>query len=128
MPRFVLTEDQWKKIAPVCPGRPEDPGRTGNNRLFVEAILWIVRTGCQWRDLPAEFGHWNSIYHRFRDWAKAGVFERIFAAVSDEPDLEYALVDGTIVPVHQHGHGGKGGLSVKPSAPREAAGQQRSSP
>ena len=127
MARFVFSEEQWRKMAPLCPGKPEDPGRTGNNRLFVEAVLWIARTGCQWRDLPAEFGHWNSVYNRFRDWVKAGVFERIFEAVSDDPDMEYAMVDGTIAPVHRDGHGAKGGLNVRPSAPHAGAGQQRSS-
>jgi transposase len=127
MARFVLSEEQWRKMAPLCPGKPEDPGRTGNNRLFVEAVLWIARTGCQWRDLPAEFGHWNSVYNRFRDWVKAGVFERIFEAVSDDPDMEYAMLDGTIVPVHQDGHGAKGGLSVRPSARHAGAGRPKSS-
>jgi len=128
MVRYVLTDAQWEKMAPYCKGRPGDPGRTGDNRRFVEAVLWIARTGCQWRDLPAEFGHWNSVYDRFRTWAKAGVFEEMFQAVFDEPDMEYAMVDGTIVPVHRHGHGAKGGLNVRPSARRAADGPPRSSP
>lgn len=128
MARYVLTDAQWEKMAPHCKGRPQDPGRTGDNRRFVEAVLWIARTGCPWRDLPAEFGHWNSVYDRFRRWAKAGVFEAMFQAVSDQPDMEYAMVDDSIVPVHRHGHGSKGGLNVRPSAYRAAGGQPRSSP
>ena len=104
------------------PLAPSDPGRSGkNNRLFVEAVLWIARTGSPWRDLPAAFGHWNSIFTRFRDWAKADVWKRLFEAVSDDPDMEYAMIDATIVKVHRHGQGAKGGLKTRPSAARKAA-------
>jgi transposase len=82
--------------------------------LFLEAVLWIARTGSPWRDLPPRLGHWNSVFKRFRDWAKAGVFQRIFDALSDEPDMEFAMIDGTIVKVHRHGQGAKGGLKTKP--------------
>jgi transposase len=111
MERFVLTDAQWAKMAPHCLGKPTDPGRSGkDNRLFVEAVLWIVRTGSPWRDLPLHFGKWNTAFKRYRDWVKAGVFLRLFEACSDEPDLEYAIVDATIVKVHRHGQGAKGGL------------------
>jgi transposase len=87
-----LTDAQWAKMEPHCLGKPGDPGRSGkNNRLFVEAVLWIARTGSPWRDLPAAFGHWNSVT-RFRDWAKADVQKRLIGAVSDDPDMEYAMV------------------------------------
>src|SRR3954449_7530585 len=96
-------------MEPHCLGKPGDPGRSGkDNRLFVEAVVWIVRTGSPWRDLPPAFGHWNSVFTRFRDWVKAGVFQRLFEAVSDEPDMEYALVDATIVKVTATGRAPKG--------------------
>ena len=117
MERFVLSDAQWAKMAPHCLGRPGAPGRPGaDNRLFVEAVLWIARTGSPWRDLPAFFGKWNTVFKRFRDWVKADIFPRLFAAVSDEPDMEYAMVDATIVKVHRHGQGAKGGLHARPSA------------
>ena len=104
MDRFVLTDAQWAKMEPHCLGKPSDPGRSGgNNRLFVEAVLWIARTGSPWRDLPKQFGKWNSVFVRYRDWGKAGVFKHLFDAASDEPDMEYAMVDATIVKVHRHG-------------------------
>src|SRR3979411_1935795 len=80
MDRFVLTDAQWAKMEPHCLGKPSDPGRSGNdNRLFVEAVLWIARTGSPWRDLPKQFGKWNSVFVRYRDWAKAGVFSSVFS-------------------------------------------------
>ncbi len=101
MDRFSLTDAQWEKMAPFCLGKATDPGCTGEDaRLFVEAVLWIARTGSPWRDLPPSFGNWNTVFKRFRDWVKADVFKRMFDAVSDEPDMEYAMVDATIVRVH----------------------------
>ena len=122
MERFALTDAQWAKMEPHCLGKKSDPGRSGgDNRLFVEAVLWIARTGSPWRDLPPLFGKWNSVFRRFRDWVRADVFKRLFDAVSGEPDLEYAMVDGTIVKVHRHGQGAKGGLRARPSAGLRAA-------
>ena len=115
MNRFVLTNAQWAKIEPLCLGKATDPGRTGGDgRLFLEAVLWIARTGSPWRDLPPSLGNWNSVFKRFRDWVKADVFKRIFDALSDDPDMEYAMVDATIVKVHRHGQGAKGGLRARP--------------
>ncbi|MFS3136291.1 IS5 family transposase [Gluconacetobacter sacchari] len=110
MDRLVLKDEQWERIAPHLPGKDGDAGRSGkDNRLFIEAILWIARTGGPWRDLPEHFGNWNTAFQRFRRWAKKDVFDRLFAALSEEPDFEYAMIDGTIVRVHQHGTGAKGG-------------------
>ena len=128
MDRFVLTDTQWAKMEPHCPGKPGDPGRSGkNNRLFVEAVLWIARTGSPWRDLPPTFGNWSTPSTRFRDWVKADVFKRIFDAVSDDPDREFAMIDATLVKGHRHGQGAKGGLKARPSGSPKAAGRRRSS-
>ena len=81
--------------------------------MFIEAILWIARTGSPWRDLPPEFGKWNTVFRRYRDWVKADVFARIFEAFSRDPDMEYAMIDATIVKVHRHGQGAKGGLKIR---------------
>ena len=117
----MVSDAVWAKIASLLPGKATDPGATGkDNRLFLEAVLWRVRTGSPWRDLPSGFGKWNSVFQRFRRWVKGGVFERVFACLSDEPDFEYALIDGTIVSAHQKASGAKGGLKVRPSAAPEA--------
>ena len=119
--RFVLSDRQWSLVEPHCLGKKTDPGRTGGDgRLFLEAVLWIACTGAPWRDLPPGFGNWNSVFKRFRDWVKGDVFERIFDALSDEPDMEFAMIDGTIVKVHRHGQGAKGGLKARLSASQKA--------
>ena len=113
--RLVLSDAQWARMAPLVAGRSDTRGATGrDNRLFVEAVLWIVRTGAPWRDLPDAFGAWNSAFRRFSRWAAAGVWDRLFAAMSDDPDFEYLILDSTIVRAHQHAAGGKGGLRLRP--------------
>ena len=122
MERFSLTDTQWERLAAFGLGKPGDPGRTGgDNRVFVEAVLWIARTGSPWRDLPASFGKWSSVFRRFRDWVRADVFQRMFDAVSGDPDMEFAMVDATIVTVHRHGQGAKGGLVARPLTAPAAA-------
>ena len=122
MNRLVLKDEQWARVAPLLPGKAGDPGRSGaDNRLFLEAVLWMVRTGAPWRDLPEMFGNWNTAFRRFSRWAQTRVFEHIFHALSGDPDFEYALIDGTIIRVHQHGTGAKGGLGIRPSGARAAA-------
>ena len=92
--RFVITDNVWEKIWRHLPGKATDRGVTAaDNRLFLEAVLWRVRAGSPWRDLPPAFGNWNSVFQRFRRWAKKGVFERLFEELSAEPDFEYALID-----------------------------------
>ena len=119
--RFVVSDRLWQRLEGHLPGMTGDAGATArDNRLFLEAVFWRVRTGSPWRDLPSAFGKWNSQFRRFRRWAEAGVFESLFNVMRDDPDLDYALVDGTIVSVHQKASGAKGGLSVRPSGARAA--------
>jgi len=119
--RLLLSDSQWERMRPHLPGKPSDPGRTAiDNRLFVEAVLWIARTGVPWRDLPDTFGNWNSIFVRFSRWSKGGVWDRLFAAMADDPDFEYIMIDSTIVRAHQHAAGKKGGLKLVRSAARVA--------
>ena len=112
--RFVVTDKVWAQIASLLPGKSTDCGVTAKDtRLFLEAVLWRVRTGSPWRDLPAGFGNWNSIFVRFRRWAKHGIFDRMFACLSGDVDFEYVMIDGTIVSVHQKASGAKGGPKIR---------------
>ncbi len=119
--RRYLNDAQWALIEELVPGKVGDPGATGrDNRLFVDAVLWLVRTGAPWRDLPTEVGGWNSVFRRFRRWARNGVWERLFTALVKDPDFEYLIIDSTIVRAHQHAAGAKGGLRLRRSAARAA--------
>lgn len=122
MARRELRDDQWNKIKDLLPGKVSDPGRSAmDNRLFMDAILWIARTGAHWRELPEHFGAWNSVFQRYNRWSKAGIWERLFQALSDDPDFEYVMIDSMIVRAHQHSAGAKGGLKKrKPLAVQKA--------
>lgn len=114
MARKWLRDDQWERIKPMLPGKVGDPGRSGtDNRLFVEAVLWIARTGYPWRDLPQEFGAWNSVYQRFARWSKKGVWQKVFEQLAQEADFEEVFIDSTIVRAHQHAAG-----AAKKTAPK----------
>jgi transposase len=104
MKRTVLRDDQWERVKDFLPGKARDSGVTAaNNRLFIEAVLWIARTGSPWRDLPEHFGNWHRVYVRYNRWSHKRTWTKVLAAVSDDPDLDYLMVDGSIVRVHQHG-------------------------
>lgn len=104
MSRFILRDDQWERIEPLLSGKISDCGVTAkNNRLFLEAVLWVNRTGAPWRDLPHYLGHWHRVYVRYNRWSKKGRWRALFEALSRDQDLEMLMVDGSIVRVHQHG-------------------------
>jgi transposase len=111
MRRHEIKDEDWERIKDMLPGQPGDPGVTAkDNRLFVNAVLWIAKTGAPLRDLPERFGPWNSVWKRFDRWAKKGVWKRIFETMQ-EPDLEWVIIDSTVVRAHQHAAGAvrKGG-------------------
>lgn len=117
--RVILQDDQWARISQHIIGDDRTRGTSGrDNRLFVEGVLWIVRTGAPWRgDLPEVFGASNSVFRRFSRWSRTAAWQRIFEAMSDDPDFEYLIVDSTIVRAHQHASGSrKGGLKIRLSA------------
>ena len=83
MTRMTLRDDQWERIKDLLPGKSSDCGVTASdNRLFLEAVLWIARTGSPWRDLPGYFGHWHRVYVRYNRWSHKGHWTRIFAAIA----------------------------------------------
>lgn len=98
-----LRDDQWARIEGMLPGKVGDRGRSAeDNRRFVEAVLWIARTGSPWRDLPEEFGLWNTVFRRFARWSDAGVWAQVFATLAQDADFEGVFLDTTIVRAHQH--------------------------
>jgi len=112
--RYELTTVQWERLAPLLPGKASDPGRTAaDNRLFVNGVLWVLRSGAHWHDLPERYGKWKSLHKRFSRWAKAGVWERVFEALIDDPDNEYLMLDSTLVRAHQQAATGKGGTATR---------------
>ena len=115
--RLILSDAAWSRMARHIIGDEKTRGSSGrDNRMFVEAVLWIVRTGSPWRDLPEVFGSWNSAFRRFSRWSEKGVWHRVFAAMANDPDFEYLIVDSTIVRAHQHAAGAKKGLKIRPLA------------
>lgn len=106
MPRLNLRDDQWERIAHLLPGKPGDRGRrAADNRLFIDAVLWMARSGAPWRDLPEAFGLWNSVYQRFARWQKRGVWQRVFTVLAGDADFEEVFIDSTVIRVHQHAAG-----------------------
>jgi transposase len=119
--RTRLTDDQWRRIEHLLAGKASDPGRTGkDNRRFVEAVLWVARVGAPWRDLPEEFGPWNSVYQRFARWSDNGIWHRVFAELSKDADFEEVFMDSTIVRAHQHASGAPKKTASKRSGGRAA--------
>ena len=112
--RYELTNVQWGRIAPLLAGKASDPGRTGSdNRLFVNAVLWIIRSGARWHDLPERYGKYKTVHKRFTRWAKSGVWERVFASLTSDPDNQYLMLDSTVVRAHQQAASGKGGPKTR---------------
>lgn len=112
--RYEVTTIQWERLEWLLPGKASDPGRTAaDNRLFVDGVLWVLRSGAHWRDLPERYGKWKSLHKRFSRWAKAGVWERVFEALIDDPKNEYLMLDTTLVRAHQQAATGKGGTKTR---------------
>ena len=112
--RYELSDAQWQLIAHLLPGKPGERGRTGaDNRLFVNAVLWVLRSGAGWQDLPERYGKWKTVHKRFTRWAKTGVWERVFDSLTADPDNQYLMLDSTLVRVHQQAAGGKGGPKIR---------------
>ena len=103
MLRLMLKDEFWSKLKEIMlqHGIYDKP----NLRMVVEAMLYRMRFGCPWRDLPAEFECWNSIYQKFNRWSSKGKLMSIFKELVQEPDLEWEFIDGSIVKAHQHSAG-----------------------
>jgi len=108
--RHAISDDDWARIKDLLPGQPGQHGKVAkDNRLFVNGVLWVLRSGAQWDELPERYGKWKSVHKRFTRWAKAGVWERVFAELTRDPRNEYLMLDATLVRAHQQAATGKGG-------------------
>ena len=123
--RHAISDADWDRIERLLPGRPGQHGKVArDNRLFVDAVLWVAKTGAPWRDLPERFGNWNSAYRRFARWARKGVWARVLEQLAD-PDVEWLILDSTVVRAHPHAAGApknSGGPTAKRAKPWAAAG------
>ena len=112
--RYELSDRQWDRIALVLPGKASDPGRTaGDNRLFVNGVLWVLRSGARWSDLPERYGKFKTVHKRFSRWCHAGVWERVFETLTADRNNQYLMINSTIVRAHQQAASGKGGPRLR---------------
>lgn len=114
--RYELTDEEWLRIEPLLP--PENTGKQGHprkdNRIIMNGIVWLARSGAPWRDLPERYGSWKTVYSRFRKWIDDGILDNIFRILSLEAELEELSIDASIIQAHQHSAGAKkGGLQMK---------------
>jgi transposase len=126
--RGLMTDEEWAYFQPFLIHRGGRPPR--NYRRVLDAVFWLMRTGAPWRDLPEEFGNWNSIFRQFRRWADSGVWDVILEALAGSGVSDNALqtIDATIIRAHHCAAGGKGGRSATRSAVRAVASRPRSTP
>src|SRR5512138_427639 len=120
MNRHELTNSQWERLQPLLPPQKPKTGRpAADHRRILNGILWILRTGAPWRDLPERYGPHGTVSSRFYRWQQAGIWQRIFQALQQQADIkgeinwEVHSVDGTVIRAHQHAAGAKGGIKIK---------------
>jgi transposase len=108
--RHDISDKVWSKLDAHLPGRKGSWGGIAqDNRQFINAVFWIMRTGAPWRDLPPDFGGWSNTHRRFIRWRDGGVWERLLEVLIDEPDYEWLMIDATHCKVHPHASGARGG-------------------
>jgi transposase len=108
--RHDISDKTWALLEPHLPGRKGVWGGIAkDNRLFINAVFWIIRTGCPWRDLPPDLGDWSNTHRRFIRWRDAGIWEKLLEVLIDEPDYEWLMIDATHIKVHPHAAGAVGG-------------------
>lgn len=123
--RDRLTDEQWARLSPFMPGGCKGKrGPRTNNRLFIDALLWMARSGGRWRDLPSLYGDYRTVKRRYYDWIERGVLGAILEALNRDADLEWLSIDSTVIRAHSQAAGArleKGGLMPKAWAGPKAA-------
>jgi transposase len=123
-PSYQLSDDQWAQVENLLPPNGKRGGQWKDHRLMIDAILWILSDGGRWRNLPERFGPWQSVYDRFRNWTRRGIWKRLLDHLQarrmnrDEIDWELFAIDGTVIRAHQSA----AGAGEKKSAGRRARG------
>jgi putative transposase len=116
--RLLLTDEAWAEIAPLLATLKSRAGSPPvlSDRLFLEAVLYLARTGTPWRDLPEAFGRWDAVYNRFRRWERRGIWRRLWERLQTEdcPLTRHLFIDATIVRAHQHAAGALKKTAVQP--------------
>ena len=105
MGRFDLTDKEWRRIEPICPRGRGRKGHHSDTRRFIDAVLYRLRVGMPWRDLPPDYGNWHTIYVRCMDWCRRGIWQRIFEVLAARPSLATVSLDSTFVRCHRAAHG-----------------------
>ena len=127
-----LTDAQWERIEAFVPGgRKGRRGPRSNNRRFVNALIWMARSGGRWRDMPPRFGDFQTVKRRYYRWIEMGVLDRLFAALAQEADLEWVAIGSTSIRAQAQAAGAarkRGGLRPRVLAARGVASAPRSTP
>lgn len=107
--RHDITDEMWRILSLLLPGQRGQWGGTAeDNRRFLNGVFRVLRTGAPWRDMPPQYGNWNSVYQRFRRWRNSGLWEKILEAVIVDPDFEWLMIDASHCKVHPHAAGAVG--------------------
>ena len=122
MKRYELAKEQWERVKAILP--PERTGQRGrprkDDRKMLNGMLWIARSGAQWRELPEVYGPWQSVYARFAKWRDDGTLEAVFRALSADADMENLSLDSTCIKVHESANGGGKKRRIRQSGEPEA--------
>jgi transposase len=112
--RYELTDEEWTRIEALLPAQKPATGRENmDHRTIVNGMIWVLRSGAPWRDLPERYGKWTTVYSRFQRWSKAGVWGKVLSALQEQADAQGTLnwdvhfVDGSVIRAHQHAAGAK---------------------
>jgi transposase len=115
--RGEMTDQQWNQIKPLLPPQKPPTGCPAkDHRTIINGILWILRTGAPWRDLPSRYGAWSTVSGRFYHWRKTGLWQQVLSALQSQADAKGRLnwdihfVDGSVIRAHQHAAGAKRGF------------------
>jgi transposase len=121
--RYELSAMQWSRIQDLLPGRKESVGRTAvDNRVFVNGVLWVLRSGARWSDLPERYGKYKTVHKRFARWAASGVWDHVFRTLTQDAPNEYLMIDSTIVRAHQQAATGRKKGGSDPALGRSRGG------